>query len=357
MKQILIAGAFALVFALFGTRVLIRVLAGKGYGQIIRDDGPSSHHIKRGTPTMGGIIFILAAVLGYFVAHLVTGTAVTVSALLVMGLVVCLGVIGFLDDWLKVSRQNSRGLPGRYKLLGQAIFATGFGYLGLQLAEKGSLAPISQYLSGVRETSIKLGVVLVIILIVIMVMSASNGVNLTDGLDGLATGASIMTFLAFVLIGVWEFGQRCISIDVVPNLPFGCYAVRDPLDLAILAAAFAGACTGFLWWNTAPAKIFMGDTGSLALGGAIAGLAATLRVELLLIPLGGLFVIITMSVLIQTVYFKISGGKRVFKMAPLHHHFELIGWEQITIVIRFWIIAGLSVSAGLGLFYAQWVAK
>jgi phospho-N-acetylmuramoyl-pentapeptide-transferase len=357
LKQILIAGAFALVFALFGTRVLIRVLAGKGYGQIIRDDGPSSHHIKRGTPTMGGIIFILAAVLGYFVAHLVTGTAVTVSALLVMGLVVCLGVIGFLDDWLKVSRQNSRGLPGRYKLLGQAIFATGFGYLGLQLAEKGSLAPISQNLSGVRETSIKLGVVLVIILIVIMVMSASNGVNLTDGLDGLATGASIMTFLAFVLIGVWEFGQRCISIDVVPNLPFGCYAVRDPLDLAILAAAFAGACTGFLWWNTAPAKIFMGDTGSLALGGAIAGLAATLRVELLLIPLGGLFVIITMSVLIQTVYFKISGGKRVFKMAPLHHHFELIGWEQITIVIRFWIIAGLSVSAGLGLFYAQWVAK
>jgi len=357
LKQILIAGAFALVFALFGTRVLIRVLAGKGYGQIIRDDGPSSHHIKRGTPTMGGIIFILAAVLGYFVAHLVTGTSVTVSALLVMGLVVCLGFIGFLDDWLKVSRQNSRGLPGRYKLLGQAIFATGFGYLGLQLTEKGSLAPISQYLSGVRETSIKLGVVLVIILIVIMVMSASNGVNLTDGLDGLATGASIMTFLAFVLIGVWEFGQRCVSIDVVPNLPLGCYAVRDPLDLAILAAAFAGACTGFLWWNTAPAKIFMGDTGSLALGGAIAGLAATLRVELLLIPLGGLFVIITMSVLIQTFYFKISGGKRVFKMAPLHHHFELIGWEQITIVIRFWIIAGLSVSAGLGLFYAQWVAK
>jgi phospho-N-acetylmuramoyl-pentapeptide-transferase len=352
LKQILIAGAFALVFALFGTRVLIRVLAGKGYGQIIRDDGPSSHHIKRGTPTMGGIIFILAAVLGYFVAHLVTGTSVTVSALLVMGLVVCLGFIGFLDDWLKVSRQNSRGLPGRYKLLGQAIFAALFGYLGLQFVDSDSLTPISEYLSGVRETSIYLGPVIVIIWIVIMVMSASNGVNLSDGLDGLATGASIMTFLAFVLIGVWEFGQSCALNDVP-----GCYAVRDPLDLAVLAAAFAGGCTGFLWWNTAPASIFMGDTGSLALGGAIAGLAATLRVELLLIPLGGLFVIITMSVLIQTVYFKMSGGKRVFKMAPLHHHFELIGWEQITIVIRFWIIAGLSVSAGLGLFYAQWVAK
>jgi phospho-N-acetylmuramoyl-pentapeptide-transferase len=352
LRQILIAGAFALVFALFGTRVLIRILAGKGYGQIIRDDGPSSHHIKRGTPTMGGIIFILAAVLGYFVAHLVSGTAVTVSALLVMGLVVSLGFIGFLDDWLKVSKQNSRGLPGRFKLLGQAIFAAIFGYLGLQFADADSLAPISQYLSGVRETSIYLGSALVVIWIVIMVMSASNGVNLTDGLDGLATGASIMTFLAYVLIGVWEFGQSCAL-----NAASGCYAVRDPLDLAVLAAAFAGGCTGFLWWNTAPAKIFMGDTGSLALGGAIAGFAATLRVELLLIPLGGLFVIITMSVLIQTVYFKVSGGKRVFKMAPLHHHFELIGWEQITIVIRFWIIAGLSVAAGLGLFYAQWVAK
>jgi phospho-N-acetylmuramoyl-pentapeptide-transferase len=352
LRQILIAGAFALIFALFGTRVLIRILASRGYGQIIRDDGPSTHRIKHGTPTMGGIIFILAAVLGYFFAHLISGTAVTASALLVMGLVVGLGFIGFLDDWLKVSKQNSRGLPGRFKLLGQAIFAAIFGYMGLQFVDSDSLTPISQYLSGVRETSIYLGSALVIVWIVLMVMSASNGVNLTDGLDGLATGASIMTFLAFVLIGVWEFGQSCAI-----NASAGCYAVRDPLDLAVLAAAFAGGCTGFLWWNTAPAKIFMGDTGSLALGGAIAAFAATLRVELLLIPLGGLFVIITMSVLIQTLYFKISGGKRVFKMAPLHHHFELIGWEQITIVIRFWIIAGLSVAMGLGLFYAQWVVK
>jgi phospho-N-acetylmuramoyl-pentapeptide-transferase len=352
LRQILIAGAFALIFSIFGTRVLIGALARKGYGQIIREDGPSSHHIKHGTPTMGGIIFILAAILGYLFAHLVTGNAVTVSAILVIGLVVALGFIGFLDDWLKVSRQNSRGLPGRYKLLGQAIFAGVFGYLGLQFADQDSLTPISEYLSGVRETAIYLGPALVIIFIIVMVMSASNGVNLTDGLDGLATGASIMTFLAFVLIGVWEFGQSCAL-----NATAGCYAVRDPLDLAVLAAAFAGGCTGFLWWNTPPAKIFMGDTGSLALGGAIAGLAATLRVELLLIPLGGLFVIITMSVLIQTGYFKLSGGKRVFKMAPLHHHFELIGWAQITVVIRFWIIAGLCVAIGLGLFYAQWVVK
>jgi phospho-N-acetylmuramoyl-pentapeptide-transferase len=352
MRQILISGAFALVFALFGTRVLIRILEKKGFGQIIRDDGPSTHHIKHGTPTMGGIIFILASILGYLFSHLVTWTPVTVSALLVIGLVVALGIIGFLDDWLKVSKQNSRGLKGRYKLTGQALVAGGFAYLGLQFMNEYSLTPISQYLSAVRETSIYLGTTVVILWIILMVMSASNGVNLTDGLDGLAIGAAIMVFLAFVLIGVWQCGQSC-GMQVTA----GCYAVRDPLDLAVLAAAFAGACTGFLWWNTAPAKIMMGDTGSLALGGAIAAFAATLRVQLLLIPLGGLFVIITLSVLIQTFYFKVSGGKRVFRMAPLHHHFELKGWEEITIVIRFWIISGLSVALGLGLFYAQWVAQ
>lgn len=352
MRQILISGAFALVFALFGTRILIRILEKKGFGQIIRDDGPSTHHIKHGTPTMGGIIFILATILGYFFSHLVTLTPVTASALLVIALVVALGVVGFLDDWLKVSRQNSRGLKGRYKLTAQALAAAGFAYLGLQFMNEYSLTPISQYLSAVRETSIYLGTTVVILWIVLMVLSASNGVNLTDGLDGLAIGAAIMVFLAFVLIGVWQFGQSCGT-----EVTSGCYAVRDPLDLAVLAAAFAGACTGFLWWNTAPAKIMMGDTGSLALGGAIAAFAATLRVQLLLIPLGGLFVIITLSVLIQTFYFKVSGGKRVFRMAPLHHHFELKGWEEITIVIRFWIISGLSVALGLGLFYAQWVAK
>ncbi len=354
MRQILIAGAVALAFALFGTKGLIRILASRGYGQIIRDDGPSTHKTKHGTPTMGGVIFIVAAIVGYVVAHLVTGNGMTVSAILVIGLVIGLGCVGFLDDWLKVSRQNSSGLKGRYKLLAQAVLAGVFGYLGLQFADSNQLTPISSYLSGVRETTIFLGSALVIIFVIVMVMSASNGVNLTDGLDGLATGATIMTFLAFVLIGVWEFGQSC-AIGVF--VPTNCYQVRDPLDLAVLAAAFAGGCTGFLWWNTAPAKIIMGDTGSLALGAAIAGFATTLRVELLLIPLGGLFVIVTMSVVIQTLYFKISGGKRVFRMAPLHHHFELKGWAEITVVIRFWIIAGLSVAGGLGLFYAQWVVK
>ena len=351
MRVILIAGAMALLFSLFGTPLLIRFLAKRGYGQVIRDDGPTSHHTKRGTPTMGGIVIIVASVLAYTIAHIFSGRPPTVSALLVIGLVIALGLIGFLDDYLKISRKQSLGLTGKQKLISQGTVAALFGYLGIQFADVGGLTPISQNLSTVRETSIVLGPVLVVIWIALMVVATSNGVNLTDGLDGLASGAAVMTFLAFVLIGVWEFGQSCALVTTA-----NCYEVRDPLDLAVLAAAFAGSCTGFLWWNASPAKIFMGDTGSLALGGALAGLAATLRVELLLIPLGGLFVIITLSVIIQTLYFKISGGKRVFKMAPLQHHFELLGWGEVTIVIRFWIIAGLSVALGLGLFYAQWVS-
>jgi phospho-N-acetylmuramoyl-pentapeptide-transferase len=350
MRTILIAGGFALLLSLFGTPLLIRALAKRGYGQIIRDDGPSSHHTKRGTPTMGGIIIIFAAVVAYLVAHLISGNAITASAALVIGLVIGLGLVGFIDDWLKVSRQKSLGLTSKQKLAGQILVASVFAYLGTKFPDKDGLTPISSQLSTVRDTSITLGAVLVVVWVALMVTATSNGVNLTDGLDGLASGASVLTFISFILIGVWEFGQSCA---VSPGL--NCYEVRDPLDIAVLAAAFAGACTGFLWWNASPAKIFMGDTGSLALGGALAGIATTLRIELLLIPLGGLFVIITMSVIIQTLYFKISGGKRVFRMAPLQHHFELMGWGEVTIVIRFWIIAGLCVAAGLGLFYADWV--
>jgi phospho-N-acetylmuramoyl-pentapeptide-transferase len=352
MREILIAGAIALFLSLFGTPALIRFLARRGYGQIIRDDGPSSHHTKRGTPTMGGIIIIFASAAGYFIAHALTQNTISTSALLVLGLMASLGFVGFLDDWLKVSRQKSLGLNAKQKIFGQVLFAAIFGYLGIRFPDGDGLTPISQNLSTVRDTSIVLGSVLVIIWIVLMVTATSNGVNLTDGLDGLATGAAVMTFIAFILIGVWEFGQSC-AISPGTN----CYMVRDPLDLAVLSASLAGACAGFLWWNASPAKIFMGDTGSLALGGALAGIATSLRIELLLIPLGGLFVIISASVILQVAYFKITGGKRIFKMAPLQHHFELMGWGEVTIVLRFWIIAGLCVAAGLGLFYAQWVTK
>ncbi len=352
MKEILLAGIFALIFSLFGTPALIKVLARNGYGQMIRDDGPQSHHSKRGTPTMGGIAIIFAAIAGYVLAHLLLGIPFSASAILVIALFTGLGLVGFIDDYLKVVKQRSLGLNSKQKIIGQILVAGLFGYFGTKFPDGDGLTPISMNLSFLRDTSIKFSIALLIIWVVLMVTATSNGVNLTDGLDGLATGASVMAFLAFVLIGVWQFGQSCSE-----NLTKNCYVVRDPLDLAVLAAALAAACTGFLWWNTSPAKIFMGDTGSLALGGALAGLAISMRTQLLLIALGGIFVVITLSVIIQVLYFKLSGGKRVFRMAPLQHHFELKGWGEVTIVVRFWIIAGLSVAAGLGLFYAQWVAQ
>lgn len=351
MRGILSAGALAFLFAFFGTPAAIKLLVRKGYGQFIRDDGPTSHHTKRGTPTMGGTVIIASVIASYFLTHLITQRAVTVSALLVLGLMSGLGFVGFLDDWLKVSRQRSLGLRARTKMLGQSVFAIAFAVAGLNFPDERGLTPVSLNLSTVRDTSIKLGVVLVVIWVFLMITATSNGVNLTDGLDGLATGAAVMSFGAFILIGVWEFGQSC-AVAAGPK----CYEVRDPLDLAVLAAALSGACFAFLWWNASPAKIFMGDTGSLALGGALAGLAITLRTQLLLVLIGGLFAVITLSVILQVTYFKMSRGKRIFRMAPLQHHFELLGWGEVTIVIRFWIIAGILVAAGLGLFYGAWVS-
>jgi phospho-N-acetylmuramoyl-pentapeptide-transferase len=356
MKGILIAGSVSTLLSFILTPIFIKIFAKRGYGQVIRDDGPTSHHVKRGTPTMGGIVLLFSALIGYFSSHLINGVSISASALLIIGLAAGLGFVGLLDDWLKIIKQRSLGLTGWQKLLGQGIVAAIFGVLGIHFKDAFKLSPISLHLSTVRDTSIALGTVLVIIWVIFVVMGTSNAVNLTDGLDGLASGTSIMTLLAFILIGVWEFRQGCGLNSTAVQLS-KCYMVRDPLDTSILAAAFAGACAGFLWWNTSPAKIFMGDVGSLSLGGAIAGFAIMLRTEVLLVALGGLFVIITMSVIIQRVYFKISGGKRVFRMAPLQHHFELLGWAEVTIVIRFWIIAGICVAAGLGIFYAQWVTS
>lgn len=351
MRGILSAGALAFLFAFFGTPAAIKLLVRKGYGQFIRDDGPTTHHTKRGTPTMGGTVIIASVIASYFLTHLITQRSVTVSALLVIGLMSGLGLVGFLDDWLKVSKQRSLGLRARTKMLGQSLVAVAFAVAGVNFPDERGLTPVSLNLSTVRDTSIKLGVVLVVIWVFLMITATSNGVNLTDGLDGLATGAAVMSFGAFILIGVWEFGQSCAVA-----LSTKCYEVRDPLDLAVLAAALSGACFAFLWWNASPAKIFMGDTGSLALGGALAGLAITLRTQLLLVLIGGLFAVITLSVILQVTYFKISRGKRIFRMAPLQHHFELLGWGEVTIVIRFWIIAGILVAAGLGLFYGAWVS-
>jgi phospho-N-acetylmuramoyl-pentapeptide-transferase len=347
---VLTAAVVGLVVSILGTPVAIKVLESREYGQLIRDDGPTSHHTKRGTPTMGGTVIILAAVAGYTAAHIVRPTLPTISGLLVMLLMVGLGLVGFLDDYIKVSRQRSLGLRSKAKIAGQTVFALIFAVLALRFPNGQGYTPASQAISFLRDTPIVLPAALFVIWALIIISGASNAVNLTDGLDGLATGASVMVFGAYTLIGIWQFNQNC-SVTPGPT----CYEVRDPLDLAVVAAALVGACFGFLWWNASPAKIFMGDTGSLALGGALAGLAITTRTEVLLVILGGLFAIITMSVVLQVGWFKATGGKRLFRMAPLQHHFELVGWREVTIVIRFWIIAGIFVALGLGVFYAEWI--
>ncbi|XVX21609.1 phospho-N-acetylmuramoyl-pentapeptide-transferase [Actinomycetota bacterium] len=364
MKAVLIAAVIALVVSLLGTPMFIRFLVKRGYGQFIRDDGPTSHHTKRGTPTMGGTVMIAASLLGYAGAHLATWTPPTVSALLVLFLMSGLGLVGFLDDWTKISKQRSLGLRSGEKLLGQGLVGVLFAILALQFPNDQDRRPASTAISFVRDTRIDLGflgdetflrslvgIILFVIWANIMIAGTSNGVNLTDGLDGLATGASALTFAAYVLIGIWQFNQNCQT-----NPGAKCYEVRDAHDLAVVAACGMAACIGFLWWNASPAKIFMGDTGSLALGGMLAGLAILTRTELLVVILGGLFVAITLSVIIQVASFKTT-GKRVFRMAPLQHHFELLGWNEVTIVIRFWIIAALCVAFGLGLFYAEWVVS
>ncbi len=358
------AGAIALCISLFLTPAFIWAFKRLQWGQFIRDDGPQSHHTKRGTPTMGGLVILFAAVVGYFVAKLVNGEIPSMSALLVIFMMLGLGAVGFIDDFLKVRKQQSLGLTGWAKIAGQGVVAVVFAIFALQFPNDRGLTPASTQISLFRDLPIDLffwgstiGMGLFIAWIYFLVASTSNGVNIADGLDGLATGSVIMAIGAYVVIGFWQFNQSCRT--AVENIE-ACYEVRDPLDLAVIAAAIVGACVGFLWYNTSPAQLFMGDTGSLGLGGALAALAVLSRTELLLVLIGGIFVIVTGSVIIQRGYFKFTKwrtgvGKRVFKMSPLHHHFELKGWAEVTIVVRFWIIAALCVSAGVGLFYFEWI--
>ncbi|GAA4047994.1 phospho-N-acetylmuramoyl-pentapeptide-transferase [Streptomyces shaanxiensis] len=354
MNQILFSGVIGLFLTLIGTPLLIKLLARKGYGQYIRDDGPREHHAKRGTPTMGGIAFILATIAAYFLSKLITGKPPTFSGVLVIGLMAGMGLVGFLDDYIKIVKRRSLGLRAKAKMAGQLLGGIAFAVLSLQFADNRGNTPASTKLSFVQDFGWSIGPVLFVVWALFMILAMSNGVNLTDGLDGLATGASVLVFGAYTFIGVWQFQESCANAQILPN-PNACYEVRDPLDLAVVSSALMGACLGFLWWNTSPAKIFMGDTGSLALGGALAGLAICSRTELLLAILGGLFVLITMSVVIQVGSFRLT-GKRVFRMAPLQHHFELKGWSEVLVVVRFWIIQGICVIVGLGLFYAGWAA-
>lgn len=365
MIALLIAGGVALVFTLLATPLFVRLFGKIGWGQFIREDGPQSHHSKRGTPTMGGIVFIVGAVVGYLVGHGVTGVPWTMVGVLVLAMMVGLGLVGFIDDFLKTRKQQSLGLGGWSKIVGQVIIATIFAVLVLNptFLDENELTPASRYISVIRDVEWLdlfvlgpvIGMALFVIWVNLITVSTSNAVNVADGLDGLATGAAIFAFSAYIVIGFWQANQSCFNEMLDPAVSYKCYEVRDPLDLAVVAAAVAGSLVGFLWWNTSPAQIFMGDTGSLALGGGLSALAIMTRTELLLILIGGLFLVVTGSVIVQRAYFKITGGKRIFLMSPLHHHFELKGWAEVTVVVRFWIIAALFVAAAVGLFYLEWV--
>ncbi|TAL45939.1 MAG: phospho-N-acetylmuramoyl-pentapeptide-transferase [Salinibacterium sp.] len=365
MIPLLVGAGFSLAFTLLLTPLFIKLFNRLKWGQFIRDDGPQTHHTKRGTPTMGGIVFILGSGLGYLIGHLVGSTPMTLVGVLVLFLMFGMGLIGFIDDFLKARKQRSLGLGGWSKIAGQVVVASVFALIALRFPDEHGLTPASEMISFVRDIpwlnlytfGAIAGGIIFAIWVTTIIVGASNGVNIADGLDGLATGASIFAIASYIFIGFWQFNQSCFGGRLLPENADFCYTVRDPLDLATVAAAIAGGLIGFLWWNTSPAQIFMGDTGSLGLGGALAALAILSRTELLLLLIGGLFIIVSGSVILQRAYFKLTKGKRIFLMSPLHHHFELKGWAEITVVVRFWLIAGFFVALGVGIFYLEWVTR
>jgi phospho-N-acetylmuramoyl-pentapeptide-transferase len=349
MISILVAAAVGISVTLLGTPVAIRAFSVWGWGQRIREDGPHTHMVKMGTPTMGGLVVLLGLIGGYLAARVTFGGFTAAGISLVVA-AIGFGAVGFLDDYTKVRHQRSLGLSKSGKLLGTALVSVVFAVLVVQLATD---TGTSTNLSFVRDTGIRLGVLYYLWTFLVLTAS-SHAVNLTDGLDGLASGSSLLVLSAFVFIAFWQFRHTCVALQ--GDLAAACYAVDGSamLDAAVVSAAMMGAVTGFLWWNAAPARIFMGDTGSLAIGGAMAGLALLNNTLLLLPILGGLYVIETCSVIAQVISFR-GFGRRVLRMAPIHHHFEVIGWPEFTVIVRFWIFAGACVALGVGLFYADFI--
>lgn len=344
MRQILLAAAVAMATTLLGTPVAIRLFRLWGWGQRIREDGPRTHMEKMGTPTMGGLVILMAIAAAYLVTRLVFGV-VTPAALSVLLATFGLGIVGFIDDYLKIRNRRSLGLTKWGKLAGQAIVAVAFTILAVRFAG------VSTELSFTRGTGIDLGYLFFPWAFFIL-LASSNAVNITDGLDGLASGSSILVLSGYVFIAFWQFRHVCEAFTIA------CYPidVNAALDIAIVAGAGAGAVAGFLWWNAAPARIFMGDTGSLAIGGLLGALAIMTNTQLLLVIMGGLFVLETTSVLAQIVAFR-GFKRRIFRMSPIHHHFELAGWPEFTVIVRFWIVAGITVAIGIGIFYADFIAR
>ena len=341
MIALLIAGGSAFGLALFGTKYLIVLLTKRGIGQEIRDDAPVAHpHVaKRGTPTMGGITLVVGAFLGYTLAH-IRNDVVKFSdqGLVLLLLIGGLGLVGFLDDYLGVRRKRNLGLRKRGKTAGLLAVTTVF----VWLAHSSLHLPTT--ISVTSGTGLDVPAWVWILFTIDLVYGTANAVNLTDGLDGLAAGSSAVVFGAFMLMAFVQF-RHPEQYDTL---------LAASLDTAAIAAALLGGCLGFLWWNAAPARVFMGDTGSLALGGAIAGFAVVTNTVLLLPIIGALFVIETLSVLIQIISFRVF-KKRMFRMAPIHHHFELKGWPETTVIVRFWLLSGISTAIGLGIFYARFI--
>ena len=360
MAQILVSLCVAVLVSIFLTPLLITKFRKNGIRQEIREDGPQSHLVKAGTPTMGGLAILAGIWAGYFsgvIVGAVTGRGgPAASGLLVLMLTTCLGLVGFADDGIKVFKNRNLGLSPKAKFFGQFLSAILFSVLVIFFPNEQGLTPASKYFSIIRDVPVLSmaagGGILFIIFSYFIITAWSNAVNITDGLDGLAAGAMALVMGAYTLITFWQFRNSCSTTGNV----VGCYQVRDPLDIAMLCAAALGACIGFLWWNCNPAKIFMGDTGSLALGGLVAGVSIVTRTELLMVVIGALFVLEIFSVVLQVGFYKTT-GKRLFRMAPLHHHFELGGWKETTVIVRFWLIAGLSAGMGLAVFYADWLSK
>ncbi len=362
MISLIIGILVSLATIIIGTPLLIRVVHKLHYGQYIRQDGPQSHLLKRGTPTMGGVVIIIAVIIGWASSALyraiIGGGAPSGSALLVLFAMVSMGALGFIDDFAKVRKKQNTGLSVSGKFFGQFVLATIYAVLSLMVPTKSGFPSAQAGMSFIEHPFFSFsfaGRIVSIILFVIWVnflMTAwTNAVNLTDGLDGLAAGSSMIAFAGYAIVAFWE------SYHLKNLGRFGyAYAVSDPLDLTIIAVCAAVACFGFLWFNSNPATIFMGDTGSLALGGLFAALSISTHTEFLALIIGGLFVIETMSDVIQVGCFKLT-HHRVFKMAPIHHHFELLGWSESKVVVRFWMIELVFVLVGVMVFYADWASR